>query len=185
MTFSDWVSLVALGVAITTGVVNYLYTKRTFEASAYPLLQVWLIPHKNTVGAFGQAVRQELRFTVALKNHSSSVSIAHGDYVIYMQNVKKNWGLLPSKRIRYDSGKLMTVEPLRETKIQAQGSVEQFLREHDKVQPRPMRVLAIVTYKPGISGARSVSSSTSYILSPKLILENEQSVIDWEFSQIQ
>lgn len=47
MSLSDIISLMALGVAIATGLANYLYTKKTFEASTYPLLKAWLVEKKR------------------------------------------------------------------------------------------------------------------------------------------
>jgi hypothetical protein len=42
MNASDVISVLALVVAIVSGIVNYIYTKRTFEASNYPAIDISL-----------------------------------------------------------------------------------------------------------------------------------------------
>ena len=199
---SDWISLVALIVALGFGVLNLLYTKRTFEASVYPLLEISLVPHDNTIGAFGNLVSQEMRFSITLRNHSANVAIAETSYFINVLDPTRGWRFWHKKWLHYDSGVGSSINPTSKAEIQTLGSVEHFLEErvthlirkvqipatrerttyyYTLAQIHPLKVLLSVNYKPGISGARVLRVSRAYTLSPRHEpIRGESKMIRWD-----
>ncbi len=184
MNSSEIISLVALIFSIIAGVANYLYTKKSFEASNYPLLQIEL--NKDRSSEYGTT------FSVDLTNLSSNTSIADTTIFFYLVNPMRKWKFWKKKWLLYFQKGGPDIAPLiyGENAVKTGEYIEDFLEKnapdyikrvevqittvkssyksyyYHVINPRHLELLLLVTYKPGIHGAKIKKISKNYFLLP-------------------
>ena len=210
---SDIISIVAVVIAFLFGVGNLIYTRKTFEASTYPLLDISLSPHLNTISSADHFSHphpfHDYRLSVKLKNLSSNTAIAETKYSITVANPFRAWRFWQKEWFLYDSGGGRTIAPLSTEIIESNGSIEVFLMENmpmliSKVEvqqwgegrgkanyyspreSRPLKLLLTVTYRPGVTGAgyRSISKSYKLLPNPQSYQGLPDKLFDWKTKEI-
>jgi hypothetical protein len=185
-TTSDLISIGALGVAVLIGVANFIYTRRTFEASTYPSLKVSLHTSLEEIHfpfrPKGSPQSFKTCLYVALTNLSTSVSIAETQSSIKVANPFRGWRFW-QKWLIYSSRKGQIIEPTLRDRINFDGSIEEWLAENlpsliRKVEPQkqyyyyspskllPLELLLEVRYWPGVSSAGFRDVTKFYKLMP-------------------
>ena len=91
MDSSDYISILALITAIVMGLINYFYTKKTYEASNYPLLKIWDITTES--GAYSSEFRGH-RLDCCLQNSSKEhaiVDLQISYFIAQPGRIRKEW----------------------------------------------------------------------------------------------
>jgi len=204
MSNSDWISLAALLVAIMFGLLNFIYTRRTFEASTYPLLRISLFHSENTVGRHVNVYpNYETRLSITLTNPSKDISITDVAVLIKARNPAYRWRFWKRKWFTYDEINIPYIETFSSEPIQTKGSIEKFLEEKCpkvvlKVKPegedeaseyyslnhfQPVRLSIKAKYKPNISNARFVVVRRKFTLTPSPHpIDMQHPMIKWELT---
>lgn len=184
MTVSDFLSVVALAVAIILGIANYRYTKRMFHVSASAFLDVSIEHHWNTVARkpsssivrtyLNENEGKELRFILRLENRSTNVAIASGSFTIYFQDTARSLRIFPRKRLLYDSGDVEAIKPSEYLSIQTKGSIENFFTNHGTPPFSQTRIIVVVKYRPAIIQADTIITQVVYLLDAKSTTNGKQ-----------
>jgi len=186
-TTSDYISILALIVAILLGIANYIYTRRTFHASTYPLLDVTLDTPLEEINPFsrppGLPQFFATRLSVTLTNLSSNLFVQKAQIQI---KGSKSWGGWRFRRkwLLYGSRETPSIGPASNHTVTFNGSIEEWLNGNSSGivektdlsggryyyslhNPCPVELLISVRYWPGVSGTKFRDTSVSYRLRPE------------------
>ena len=186
-TTSDYISILALIVAILLGIANYIYTRRTFHASTYPLLNVTLDIRLEEINPVGRPRNLPqffvTRLSVTLTNLSSNLSVQKAQIQIKVSQPSGGWRFW-RKWLLYGSRETPSIGPTSNHTVTFDGSIEKWLDGNlsgivEKTDlpggyyyyslhnPCPVELLISVKYWPGVSGAKFRDISVSYRLKPE------------------
>lgn len=202
MDASNIISLIALVVAIITGIANYWYTKRTFQASYYPAIQASLDFSRSLEGLQTIGARVE--------NLSSDVSAPVVKASIYIAGPLRGWLFWRKKWLLYreydesiaPNGEMMSeLTPTQLYSIRGGAQpINNFLLEkfpdyirrvtypihmrrnpdYEIPKPRPLHLLLKVVYQSNKSGTGIRKIAKTYRLMPQL--DPNKKLRSWELS---
>ncbi len=182
MNTADIISLLALIVAVLTGLVNYLYTKRTFEVSSFPAIQAWFAENWLNVGD------PRIVPKIVVKNLSSTTPVTNVEISLYIANPLKKRRFWKRKWIMYRAKSRIETIDVIEPSSERRGMLNSqyftdFVSNHypniiiknerwDLMKFRlfssqPLEVLLRVEYIPGVANASLRKISRYYQFVPR------------------
>jgi hypothetical protein len=184
--------------AIVLGLLNYLYTRRAFRASHYPPLLIDL-------RAYRESGRGHLSYT--LKNLSTSVSATGIKVHISIAQPSEGRRLWWKRWLLYHTRdwREVSLRPLERDQDMSNHVLEDFIAEnlpsvlkqeevilpdgekstfYRVMQSSPLDMLFTVTYRPGISGAKTNKIFRAYKLIPLYHEDTEKKFESFEVQEL-
>ncbi len=192
------VSVVALGVAIILGILNWRHTNRAFKATQYPVVGISI----TEIAVSSHDRRSYLKYKV--ENHSKNISLLDVKLVIEVAKPnKKGLGFWSKQWLIYHSHEWDSITPEKHiVSGEASPSLEDFLEEkcpyvlreetptHYANPPTyyllqgPLTIGLTATYQPSVVGIEPLTKRVKYRLTQQYKSDQQPEKPIWTFDKL-
>jgi hypothetical protein len=204
---SEIISILAFIFSVIIGILNFLYTKKTFVASIYPQIQYELCIRLHEEPTL-QELEGEYEFYLNLTNLSNNVTITDIHASISIKRLYKNFKIWQSYWLPFTYGQSHLVAPGSHTHIDTDGKIESLLLQkmpniiklievphwrgekrtltyYSPLDSRPLKLRLTVRFTPGVTGAKYCYEKKEYDLipNPRKYYDLPANHYDWQLKE--